>query len=112
MNEPRPILRATTGRSIPYGCRIGGRLPAETSRPGVEVERLIRDRTKRPRLFEADDMFVAGLSHLEPHTRRALPAVVLAFEEMIEEASLEVTRLATVERCPFAPAPRQHPLPP
>ena len=86
------------------GDGVGERVPG-----GIEVEFAPAGARDRPVGFVALDEFV-DVAHLQQHARLPVEAVVLAAQEMVEEAQLQLAAIVGVEVGPVLDAVRLQPL--
>src|SRR5208282_2071349 len=78
-----------------------GRLAGERRLAGIEIKLRPARARNRPRLLVTLDESLAGMAQLELDRRLALPAGVLALEEMAEEALLQLDAVVRVETRPM-----------
>src|SRR6266581_2236098 len=100
-----PSEMETQSESV-IGREFGSQRPGH----GIEIERDIRHLRKRPIRRGANVAHLAGSTYGEPNAWRRLPPIRLALQEVVEEATLRLTRLGRVEALPFATAVGVEPL--
>src|SRR6266568_5926726 len=109
VDEARPITR-TAARVVLDHTLIGREFGSKRPGHGIEIERHIRHLRKRPIRRGANVAHIAGSPHGQPNAWRRLPSIRLALQEVVEEATLHLTRLGRVEALPFATAVGVEPL--
>ncbi len=86
-----------------------GFLVASAMRLGVEIELGPLRARDRPFVFGAGDEFLARVADLQQHLRLLRPAVLLAVQEIVEEAQLLLAAVVGVEMRPVLDAVRLQP---
>src|SRR2546421_6346105 len=109
VDEACSITR-TAARVVLDHTFIGREFGSKRPGHGIEIERNIRHIGKRPIRRGANVAHIAGLPHCQPNAWRRLPSIRLALQEVVEEATLHLTRLGRVEALPFATAVGVEPL--
>src|SRR5258708_19078495 len=109
VDKARLIMRTAARIVLDYSLigRCFGRKPPGHS---IQIERDIRHLRQRPGRSFAYIAYRACASHSQPHAWRRLPPIRLALQEVVEEATLHLTRCGGVEGLPFAATVSVEPL--